>query len=160
MLITETIGFSSDTVFSWNIDPKTIDYFNELQWSFNTSINRIKLALLAKYTTLRAYTRGRIMSNKTRIIILTATVAVSTGAIIGLSAINPFARYAKVLEKGETTDWSTPTRPRKDSWSSTAPSIPPYWGFADSYDTYYFWLSEGFTDKRFVLNKIVLIYDC
>ena len=33
-------------------------------------------------------------------------------------------------------------------------------GFADSYDTYYFWLSEGFTDKRFVLNKIVLIYDC
>ena len=44
------------------------------------------------------------MSNKTRIIILTATVAVSTGAIIGLSAINPFARYAKVLEKGETTD--------------------------------------------------------
>ena len=44
------------------------------------------------------------MSNKTRIIILTATVAVSTGEIIGLSAINPFARYAKVLEKGETTD--------------------------------------------------------
>ena len=33
-------------------------------------------------------------------------------------------------------------------------------GFADSCDTYYFWLSEGFADKRFVLNKIVFIYDC
>ena len=33
-------------------------------------------------------------------------------------------------------------------------------GFADSYHTYYFRLSEGYTNKRFVLNKIVFIYDC
>ena len=33
-------------------------------------------------------------------------------------------------------------------------------GFADGYDTYYFRFSEGYADKRFVLNKIVFIYDC
>lgn len=33
-------------------------------------------------------------------------------------------------------------------------------GFAGHFDSYYFWLSAGYSGKRFVLNKIILTYDC
>jgi len=47
-LIAGTISYPSDALSFRNIDPKTMIYFNALQWNFNTSINRKHLGFVGE----------------------------------------------------------------------------------------------------------------